>query len=119
MIPAHCSADIAPVPESVSRSMRTSCARKPKRLKPTSRSAPSRCARVVKRMGSTLLIRNGSMIVLNSDGIRTSLARGIVVRARPVAPALLHELRRELLRHAVGDLGRKVVHVQDRAQQSV
>ncbi len=62
MIPAHCSEDIAPVPESVSRSIRMSSAG----IRKTFQSAPSRTARrssrVVMRSGSTTLIRKGSMI---------------------------------------------------------
>ena len=46
----HCSADIAPVPESVSRSMVTSSERRPNRFQPARSSACWRCS----------LVRNGS-----------------------------------------------------------
>ena len=64
-MPAHCSADIAPVPESVSRSISTSSARNSNRLYPAAASAAARSARVVSRIGSTEWMRNGSMIVRN------------------------------------------------------
>src|SRR5687767_7611465 len=60
---AHWSLDIAPVPESVSRSIRTSSAWRLNRLYPAASSAASRCSTVERRMGSTEWIRNGSMIV--------------------------------------------------------
>src|SRR5260370_28993535 len=60
---AHCAVDMALVPESVSRSIRISFAGMRKRLRPASCSNRSRCSRVVKRSGSTLLMRNGSMMV--------------------------------------------------------
>src|SRR5271165_3517001 len=66
MMAAHCAVDIAPVPESVSRSMSTSSAGSRKRLKCAARRNSSRCSRVVQRIGSTLLMRNGSMTVLVS-----------------------------------------------------
>ena len=56
-------ADIAPVPESVSRSMITSSACKPKRLYPARCSAASRSSGLGKRMGWTEWILNGSMMV--------------------------------------------------------
>ena len=52
-MPAHCSADIAPVPESVSRSISTSAARSSNRLYPAAASAAARSAPVVSRIGST------------------------------------------------------------------
>ena len=55
-MPAHCSADIAPVPESVSRSMYTSLLRSRNVFQPASDRAVSRSARVVIRRGSTILI---------------------------------------------------------------
>src|SRR5258708_22397280 len=58
-MPPHCAADMAPVPESVSRSMRTSSALSRKRLQAADCRAAARCARVVNRMGSTVLMRNG------------------------------------------------------------
>jgi hypothetical protein len=64
MIAAHCSEDMAPVPESVSKSIRMSSEEIRKRLPPAASRSFSRCARVVWRIGSTLLIRNGSMMVL-------------------------------------------------------
>src|SRR5258708_33127465 len=69
-MPPHCAADMAPVPESVSRSMRTSSALSRKRLQAADCRAAARCARVVNRMGSTVLMRNGSMMVLNGMGNR-------------------------------------------------
>ena len=60
MSPAHCSADIALVPLSVSRSMKTSRLRSWKVFHPASASAASRSARVVRRMCSTALILYGS-----------------------------------------------------------
>src|ERR1043166_4768128 len=60
---AHCSVDMALVPESVSRSMRMSLAGIWKRLNPASSRRRSRCSRVGCRSGSTLLMRNGSMMV--------------------------------------------------------
>src|SRR3954468_18020689 len=62
-MPAHCSLDIAPVPESVSRSIRTSSARRANRLYPAPASHPARSSRVLIRIGSTEWIRNGSMMV--------------------------------------------------------
>ena len=62
-IAAHWSRLIAPVPESVSRSMRTSSAWSANRLKPAASMAASRSSRVVIRMGSTAWMRNGSMMV--------------------------------------------------------
>jgi hypothetical protein len=62
---AHCSADMAPVPESVSRSIGTSSAATPNKLYPAASRALARSARVVSRIGSTEWIRNGSMIVRN------------------------------------------------------
>ena len=64
-MPAHCSADIAPVPELVSRSISTSAARSPNRLYPAAASAAARSAAVVSRIGSTEWMRNGSMMVRN------------------------------------------------------
>src|SRR6185503_5459490 len=64
MIAPHCAADIAPVPESVSRSISTSSPFSRKTLWPASTSARSRSARSVNLTDSTVLIRNGSMIVL-------------------------------------------------------
>ena len=64
-MPDHWAADMAPVPESVSRSMMTSSALRRKRLWWAAASAAARCSRVVKRMGSTVLMRNGSMMVWN------------------------------------------------------
>src|SRR5713226_8462282 len=60
---AHCAVDMALVPESVSRSIRISFAGMRNRLRPAFCSSRSRCSRVVKRSGSTLLMRNGSMMV--------------------------------------------------------
>ncbi len=63
MMPAHCSALMAPVPLSVSRSIRTSSAGMRKTFMPARSSASSRCWWVVMRMGSTTLIRKGSIMV--------------------------------------------------------
>src|SRR3954466_6099572 len=51
---------MAPVPESVRRSSSTSRAESWKTFQPAASSARSRSARVVERMGSTILILNGS-----------------------------------------------------------
>ena len=61
---AHWSRDIAPVPESVRKSISTSFAGSLKRLKSTAATAARRSSSVVSRSGSTEWIRNGSMIVL-------------------------------------------------------
>src|SRR5215471_12597537 len=57
---------MALVPESVNRSIRISRARIRKRLYPASSKKRSRSSRVVCRSGSTLLMRNGSMMVRTS-----------------------------------------------------
>src|SRR5579862_5637717 len=67
-MPAHWSRDIAPVPESVSRSISTSSDRSENRLNPASARAARRSASVVIRSGSTAWMRNGSMIVRNPTG---------------------------------------------------
>src|SRR5574337_790511 len=64
MIAPHWRLDIAPVPESVSQSISTSSARSLKTLSRASSRQRSRSARVVMRIGSTLLMRNGSIRVL-------------------------------------------------------
>src|SRR5688500_543318 len=64
-MPAHWSLDMAPVPESVRRSIRTSSDFRRKRLYPQASSAAMRSSRVVMRIGSTEWMRNGSMTVLN------------------------------------------------------
>ena len=61
---AHWSRDIAPVPESVRKSINTSFAGSLNRLKSTAATAARRSSSVVSRSGSTEWIRNGSMIVL-------------------------------------------------------
>src|SRR5580765_3659800 len=61
----HCADDIAPVPESVSRSISTSSAAILKTLWWARASAAIRSSRVVNFQVSTDLIRNGSMIVWN------------------------------------------------------
>ncbi len=71
MMPAHCSDDIAPVPESVSRSMRISRAGMRKRFQSAAARMRSRSGRVVIRSGSTTLIRNGSMILGMLEGPAT------------------------------------------------
>ena len=63
MMPAQPSADMALVPESVSRSIITSWARNKNGLRPTSTMSRARSVGVVKRMGSTILMRKGSMMV--------------------------------------------------------
>src|SRR6188472_3358234 len=60
MSAAHWSWLMAPVPESVRRSSSTSLAASWKTFQPAASSARSRSSRVVERMGSTILIRNGS-----------------------------------------------------------
>src|ERR1700693_5156603 len=69
IIPAHCSELIAPVPESVRRSISTLADASRKRLYPAFLRKPARSSRDVKRIGSTVLILNGSMIVLEEPGI--------------------------------------------------
>src|SRR5574343_892492 len=64
MMAPHCLEDMAPVPESVSQSISTSSARSLKTLSLASSSRRSRSAREVMRMGSTLLMRKGSIRVL-------------------------------------------------------
>ena len=71
MMPAHCSVDIADVPLSVNKSMMTSLECSKKGLKWAARRKTSRSAGVVILMRSTLLMRKGSMIVLNSIFLRT------------------------------------------------
>ena len=68
MMPAHCSELMAPVPESVSRSMSTSSDASRKGLYPDAIRCACRWLRVVMRSGSTDLILNGSMIVWNVGG---------------------------------------------------
>src|SRR5450755_1101940 len=75
MTDAHCSALIAPVPLSVNRSIKTSSARSRNGLKPTSCRKHSRSARVVILIGSTDLMRNGSIIVVNGT-VLPSVTRG-------------------------------------------
>lgn len=60
IMPAHCRSLIADVPLSVKRSMETLSAGTWKRLYPASRSSLSRSCPVVRRIGSTTLILNGS-----------------------------------------------------------
>ena len=79
---AHWSRLIAPVPESVSRSIRTSSAWSANRFRPASSIASARSSRVVIRIGSTAWIRNGSMIV-RKGSIDGSLA------GRPERPPTL------------------------------
>src|SRR6185503_1059453 len=57
---AHWAWLMAPVPESVRRSSSTSLAASWKRFQPACSSARSRSARVVERIGSTILVRKGS-----------------------------------------------------------
>ena len=59
---------VAEVPLSVNRSIRTSSAGTWNRLKWASRRISSRCSEVVSRIGSTILILNGSMIVRTRVG---------------------------------------------------
>ena len=68
---AHCSADMAPVPESVSRSIGTSSAASSNKLYPAACRALARSPRVGSRIGSTEWIRNGSMIVRNGSSVIT------------------------------------------------
>jgi len=69
IIPAHCSELIAPVPESVRRSISTLADASRKRLYPAFLSKAARSSREVMRIGSTVLILNGSMIVLKQSGV--------------------------------------------------
>src|SRR5688500_18257283 len=71
---AHWSRLMAPVPESVSRSMITSSAWRLNRFQPAFARAAARSATVVIRIGSTEWIRNGSMIVCQSCTNRHSSA---------------------------------------------
>ncbi len=71
MTAAHCSALIAPVPLSVSRSISTCSAAILNSLKPALRKTSSRYSGVASRLGSTALIRKGSMIVFISVPILT------------------------------------------------
>lgn len=71
-IAAHCSADIAPVPESVSRSISTSSASSRKRLYPAASSFSVRSRRVDILIGWTEWILNGSMIVRYSGSSVTA-----------------------------------------------
>ena len=64
MMAPHWRDDMAPVPESVSQSISTSSARSLKTFSLAASSRRSRSARVVIRMGSMDLMRNGSMSVL-------------------------------------------------------
>ena len=61
------SADMAPVPESVKRSIRMSSAAIRNRFQSAFARMSSRSSRVVIRSGSTVLMRNGSMMVFKSD----------------------------------------------------
>src|SRR5512138_151307 len=60
---AHCRADMAPVPESVRKSSSTSSARSRNGLSLASSMSAARSSRRVRRMGSTDLMRKGSMMV--------------------------------------------------------
>jgi hypothetical protein len=73
MTPAHWWVDMAPVPESVSRSMSTSSAFRRNGLYSASAIFLWRSSRVVMRMGSTTLILKGSMMVF------IGLASGLMV----------------------------------------
>jgi len=75
MMPAHCALLMAPVPLSVSRSMMTSSERRAKMLNPASEMRPVRSSHVLSLIGSTALIRNGSMMVLNTGSSKMSLPR--------------------------------------------
>ena len=85
---AHWSRLIAPVPESVSRSTRTSSAWRLKRFSPAASIARRRSSRVVIRIGSTEWIRNGSMIVCQRS-IHGRYASGWARTGPSVAVALL------------------------------
>ena len=76
MIPAHWSSLMADVPESVRRSMRILSAGMWKTLNPARSRSASRSFRVVEGMGSTTLIRNGSMGVLISGMFLLSASVG-------------------------------------------
>src|SRR5829696_4592886 len=70
----HWAADMAPVPESVSRSTSTSSAWRRKTFRPAASRAASRSSRRVNLSASTDLMRNGSMMVRN--GIADPLLAG-------------------------------------------
>src|SRR5688572_16928116 len=74
---------MAPVPLSVRRSMRTSSAGIRNRLSPARRSASSLSSRVVSRIGSTTLMRKGSMMVFTTKILR--MARLVLGREHHVA----------------------------------
>src|SRR6516165_1165150 len=79
---------MAPVPESVSRSTRTSSEWRANRLNPASRSARRRCSTVVIRRGSTEWIRNGSMMVRKPTG--SDRERQVLDAVEEVGPQPLH-----------------------------
>src|SRR5260370_24919155 len=62
ILAAHCPVDMGDVPEYVSRSIRIASEATRKRLYPAASISRWRSSRVVVRMGSTLLMRNGSII---------------------------------------------------------
>src|ERR1035438_1130484 len=76
MMAAHCSVDMALVPESVRRSIRMWRAAMRKRLYPACSRKPWRWAGVVWCRGSTLLMRKGSMMVFTEGDYRTALSEG-------------------------------------------
>ena len=79
--------DIAPVPESLSKSIRTSSAGRRNRLYCAASRSCSRCLRVVQRMGSTLLMRKGSMMVLTGMATASRLELEPLMLRRICDPA--------------------------------
>src|ERR687889_1390053 len=102
---------MAPVPESVSRSIRTSSSWRLKRLYPADSSAASRCSTVVSRIGSTEWIRNGSMIVRQRSTSPRIGAPEAAASADPVVDASAGEAMMEPLAEAVGHVPRPAGHV--------
>ncbi len=99
MMAAHCRALIAPVPESVRKSRSTSSASSLKTFSLAASSRRSRSSRVVTRMGSTDLMRKGSMMVrgmgvppghlCRAAGRRGASARVVRSRGRRPGPRTL------------------------------
>jgi hypothetical protein len=89
MMAPHWREDMAPVPESVSQSISTSSARSLKTLSRASASSRSRSARVVIRMGSTDLMRKGSIRVLGMARHREGMGAGEAITARPAVVSVV------------------------------
>src|SRR5450631_1406987 len=101
---------MAPVPESVRRSMSTLAEASRKRLYPASFKNMARSSREVIRMGSTVLILNGSMIVWNESGPVIlspgdgTLLRQLEPRADPLEKVFDGHLCDPVKQGPVGDL---------------